>query len=567
MKRLFYIASTILISASILTSCERDISTLNSDPKNPEVVPSKNLVVTSERYLADFWVTPSVNQNISRFFTQQWTETQYVDETNYNFITRNQPQNHFNTMYRDVLGPLKQASIFLDAEPEDAGLSIAVQAKVKQNKKAVIEILSIFAWINLVDSFGNVPYSEALQSETGSAILQPKYDDAATVYDALAVRLNNVVGDIDPTVGSYVDDAFYQGNMSQWIKVANSLKLRMGLNLSDKEPVKAKTLIESAVAAGVITNVADNFAFPYVDGLVSNPIFQNLVKSERDDFIPSDVFVNSIKSKSDPRRTSFFAENLNKALGTVATVTPAVLPSTGSVITFVAPITNSPIVGQYVFIKNTSPGIGVEDDKLVGKVISFTSNSVVVQLNAQTVVSGDVLNFENYVGGPYGQQASYPSFSHVTTTIKQPTFPGYLIESVEVKFMLAEAAAKGFNVGNTAQNLYNDAVTASMNQWNVSAIDTATYLSANPYNSANYKESIGMQAWYAMYNRGIEGWYFFRRLDYPKLTVPGTAEGLVYRLTYSNNETSTNTANVNAAATAIGGDKYTTRIFWDTAPN
>lgn len=66
-----------------------------------------------------------------------------------------------------------------------------------------------------------------------------------------------------------------------------------------------------------------------------------------------------------------------------------------------------------------------------------------------------------------------------------------------------------------------------------------------------------------MNNRGFEAWYFWRRLDYPSLTAPGTAEGLVYRMPYSVNEYSTNKTNVEAAAKAIGGDKMTTKIFWD----
>lgn len=483
MKKILYIAGAIILSAGAFTSCERDVSLLNIDPKHPVIVPSNNLVVTSERYLADYWVSPSVNLNITRFFTQQWTETQYIDETNYNFITRNQPQNHFNTMYRDILGPLKNASVFLDSEAENPSLTPAQVAKVKANKKAVIEILSIYAWVNLVDSFGNVPYTESLQSATGSAILQPKYDDAATIYDDLAKRLDAVNAKIDVTFPSYDNDAFYGGDMSHWKKVINSLKLRMGLNLSDVSPAKAKTLVESAFAAGVITNVADNFAFPYVNGLVSNPVYQNLVQSGRNDFIPSDVYVNALKAKSDPRIPLYFTKAPD---GT-------------------------------------------------------------------------------YKGGPYGNLAAYNNFSHVADVIKAPDYQGYLIETVEVKFMLAEAAAKGFNVGGSAATWYDAAITASMDQWGVDPADQAVYLAANPYDAANYKKSIGMQAWFAMYNRGIEAWYFFRRLDYPVLATPGNADGLVYRITYSNNEYSTNTTNVKAAAAALGGggDKYTTKIFWD----
>ena len=482
MKKLLYIAGSLFISASIFTSCERDITQLNIDPKKPEVIPSKNLVVSAERDLADFWVTPSVNLNISRFFTQQWTETQYIDETNYNFITRNQPQNHFNTMYRDVLGPLKQAGIFLSSESESVSLSSGDQAKVKKNKQAIIELLSIYAWVNLVDSFGNVPYTEALKNEAGATIFQPKYDDAATVYDALATRLNAVLLTIDTSVDGYGNDAFYNGDMSKWKMLGNSLKLRMGLNLSETlSTPKGKALVESAVASGVITTPANDFAFPYMSGLVSNPVYQNLVSSGRNDFVPSDVYVNALKAVADPRIPKYFT-----------------------------PLANG-----------------------------------------------------TYVGGPYGNLASYANFSHVTPTITAPDYPGYLLESVEVKFMLAEAAARGYSVGGTAATWYGLAVQASMDQWNVAPGAAAIYIAANPYDAANWKKSIGIQAWFAMYNRGIESWYFFRRLDYPILAVPGNAEGLVYRITYSNNEYSTNTTNVKAAATAIGGDKYTTKIFWD----
>ena len=481
MKKLLYIAGSLFISASIFTSCERDISQLNVDPKHPEVVPSKNLVVTSERYLADYWVTPSVNLNISRFFTQQWTETQYIDETNYNFITRNQPQNHFNTMYRDVLGPLKSAGEFLAKETESQIYSNTEKAQVKANKQAIIEILSIYAWVNLVDSFGNVPYSEALKTESGATIFQPKYDDAAAIYADLTLRLGKVSTTITTSLPGYENDAFYGGDMGHWLKVVNSLKLRMGLNLADVDAAKSKSLVESAYAAGVITDPADDFAFPYVNGLVSNPIYQNLVQSGRNDFIPSDVYMNALKAKSDPRIPKFFTP---KADGT-------------------------------------------------------------------------------YVGGPYGSLASYANFSHVADVIKAADYPGYLIESVEVKFMLAEAAARGYNVGGTAATWYGLAVTGSMDMWGVDPADAATYLAANPYDAANWKKSIGTQAWFAMHNQGMAAWYFFRRLDYPQLATPGGAEGLVYRITYSNNEYSTNTTNVKAAATAIGGDKYTTKVFWD----
>lgn len=481
MKKIFYIACSLIVTAVTTISCERDISELNVNPKRPEVVPSQNIVVSSQQYLGAQWVTPSVNSNITRFFTQQWTETQYVDETNYNFVTRNQPQNHYNSMMRDVIGPLKQASAFLDTEAESTSYSTADQAKIKTNKKATIELISLFAWANLVDTFGNVPYSEALQNTTGSLVLQPKYDDAATIYADLETRLNAALASITPSLPGYTVDAVYKGNMQKWVKFGNTLKLQMGLNLADVQPAKAKTLVESAYAGGVILASADNYNHPFPGGQFANPIYQNLVASGRDDFLPSDVYINYMVANNDPRLPKYFT-----------------------------PLANG-----------------------------------------------------TFVGGPYGDLAAYNNFSHINPTYTAATAPGKIFDVLYVKFMLAEAAARGFNVGGDAATWYASAVTQSMTDSGVAAADAAAYLLAHPYNPANWKKSIGEEAWIALHNRGFEAWYFFRRLDYPVLQVPNVAEGLVYRMPYSNNEYSTNTTNVQAAATAIGGDKYTTKLFWD----
>ena len=109
MKKIIKLLGALSLVAASFTSCERDISALNVDPKNPSVVPTENLVSTVSYYLANAHVSPSVNENITRFFTQQWTETTYTSETNYFFEQRNQNQYYWNNTYREVLGPLAKA--------------------------------------------------------------------------------------------------------------------------------------------------------------------------------------------------------------------------------------------------------------------------------------------------------------------------------------------------------------------------------------------------------------------------------------------------------------------------
>lgn len=558
MKKIIFIACSLFVAAATTISCERDISSLNVNPKQPEVVPSQNLVASSQNYLATLWVTPSVNSNISRFFTQQWTETQYVDETNYNFVTRNQPQNHYNTMMRDVLGPLKQASVFLDSEAEATTYSTADQAKIKANKKATIELLSIFAWANLVDTFGNVPYTEALQNTTGNLVLQPKYDDAAAIYTDLQTRLNTVLGTITPGLPGYATDLVYKGNMSKWVKFANTLKLQMGLNLADVQPATAKSLVESAYAGGVILAAADSYNHPFVAGQFANPIYQNLVSSGRDDFLPSDVYINNLIAKEDPRLYSYFTENPSKTLGIVKEVTTA--SSTLTKVIFKEKLLYVPTIGSAIYLNNTTST--AKDDVIVGYIAGSGADFITLEANSQTIPVGSTLNL-TYVGGPYGKTATFNNFSHISPSYTAATNAGQIFDVLYVKLMLAEAAARGFSVGGDAATWYASAVNQSMTDSKVSEVDAAAYLLAHPFNAANWKQSIGMEAWVALHNRGYESWYFFRRLDYPVLKTPGVADGLVYRMPYSLNEYSTNKTNVEAAATAIGGDKYTTKLFWD----
>ena len=169
-----------------------------------------------------------------------------------------------------------------------------------------------------------------------------------------------------------------------------------------------------------------------------------------------------------------------------------------------------------------------------------------------------------YVGGTIGNPSAFASFSNVGALTKTANFPGTVLSYTEVAFYLAEAAAR-WNTG-TAAAAYATAVQASFSEWG--AGDATAYVTAHPYNQGTWKQSIGNEAWVAMYNQPITSWTFYRRLDYPQLVAPSTAianaDGKVpVRLTYPVNEATTNPTNWKAASTAIGGDLLTTKLFWD----
>jgi hypothetical protein len=175
--------------------------------------------------------------------------------------------------------------------------------KVKSNKLAIVEIMTVYTWTILVDAFGNIPYSEALDIEIPS----PKYDDAFTIYKDLATRLNTAIATLDPAWGSLDDaDNVYQGDVSKWIKFANSLKLKMGLTLADKDGAYAKTLVEAA-APNVFLSNADNASFVYLASAPNqNPLYEDLVASGRNDFVPTSAFIDFMNALNDPRRPFYF---------------------------------------------------------------------------------------------------------------------------------------------------------------------------------------------------------------------------------------------------------------------
>jgi len=182
---------------------------------------------------------------------------------------------------------------------------------------------------------------------------------------------------------------------------------------------------------------------------------------------------------------------------------------------------------------------------------------------------------ETYTGGVPGARNVPTSFSQIGTILKKADLPGVLMEATEVNFYLAEAAARGYAVGNNDAYYYNEGIRTSFEFWGLSAEQFSTYIAqpAVDYATAagDWKEKIGTQAWYALYNRPFESWTSYRRLDYPVLAPPTNAVAAAdgetpKRLYYPVRERTVNGTNYRNAVTAIGGsDRMKVHVFWDVA--
>lgn len=472
MKKIVTVSSILLF---ILGSCTKDLTGLNNDPKNPTVVPSYTLFSSAQKNMADALASPSVNLNIFRLLAQQWTETTYTDESNYDLNTRNIPRGWWNTFYRDILKNFDEAKKLIPTDVTDAA-----QAK---NEVAMADIMEVFAYYHLVTTFGNIPYSEALDYTKP----RPKYDDAKTIYTDLLKRLDADIAALNTGAASFGSaDLLYGGDVAAWKKFANSLKLKMGILLVDSDPATAKAVVEAA-AQNVFSASSNNALFAYLSSPPNtNPVWVSLVQSGRKDFVGANTLVDAMKGLSDPRVPLYFTVDANSG----------------------------------------------------------------------------------YSGGIYGASNNYATFSKPSDKVAAPDYPLTLLSYSETEFILAEAIERGYNVPGTALGHYNNAVTASVTEWGGSASDATAYLlqpSVNYLTAAGtYKQKIGTQKWIALYNRGYDAWTEWRRLDYPQLVAPtGALTAIPVRYTYSVDEQNINKDNYNSAAAAIGGDKVTTKLFFD----
>jgi hypothetical protein len=477
MKRI-YLVLIVLIGISV--SCTKNFEEMNTSKTRATVVPSGFLFANAQKALADQLASTNVNVNNYKLFSQYWTEVTYVDEANYDMVTRDVASLTFRIYYRDILSDLQQAGVVLGGEAAVGDVAVAE----KKNKFAIISLLEAYIYQQLVDQFGNIPYSQALDIDN----ISPAYDDAYTIYQDLLAKVNQALADMDADQGSFgSDDLYMGGDVAMWKKFGNTLKVKLGITLSTVNAALAQSTVEAAYTG--IFAMGEKCELGYLGGSNSCPLYGDLIASGRHDFIPANTIVDYMNTLEDPRSDKYFS---------------------------------NPIEGVYK-------------------------------------------------GGIYGEGTSYAVNSHIGESIEAATYAMILLDHTEAAFYLAEAAERGYSVGTSAEEWYNDGIKSSFSQWELDA-EADAYL-AKPevaYGTApgTWKEKIGMQAWLAFYVRGLEGWTSYRRLNAPVLNLPPAPEpttggAVPRRMTYPINEQTLNADNYYQAAGAIGGDEMSTKLFWD----
>lgn len=173
--------------------------------------------------------------------------------------------------------------------------------------------------------------------------------------------------------------------------------------------------------------------------------------------------------------------------------------------------------------------------------------------------------------GPPGNLPAIGQYSRIGTRFRE-TPDGYspFMRYSEVKFILAEAALKGWNTGTTAVAAYIDGITASMNENGITdPVVISNYINGAKVLWNNDVKKVYMQKWLALYKDGHETWAEERRNDFPVLPAasgspfPGHNRP-PFRYPYPSEETTLNGNNSAAFVADIKDDFWGKKMWWDT---
>jgi hypothetical protein len=395
-----------------------------------------------------------------------------------------------------------------------------------KNLHQVARIMKALIFERITDVYGDVPYFQAGKAYHESVYF-PVYDKQKDIYADLLKEVSEAVDSLDENADKPGGDMFYSGKdgqIAEWKKFGNTLLLRMAMRLTKVDPTTAKTYVTKLQGHTMESN-DDNAIVTHGtnDPLTINRIYRGI--GEDGDIQLSgqisNTFINFLKDNDDPR-----------------------LP-----------------VLSFVYSPTYAPG-----DNPTGSSDAADQAGLPNGYDASSTVNG-IANYPGYLGNTN-------LYSRPSPIIFNNTAPTLILTYAESEFLLADAAQR-WGIGDAATH-YNNGVLAAITELSaygpaglISDNDAQTYLDAHPYDPAKGLEMINTQFWAATFFNEYEAWSNYRRTGYPALTAvtyPGSQSpgAIPRRMAYSTVDKQVNSANYIAAVAVLqGGDKITSRMWWD----
>ncbi|CAM1373891.1 RagB/SusD family nutrient uptake outer membrane protein [Tenacibaculum xiamenense] len=394
-------------------------------------------------------------------------------------------------------------------------------------------ILKVAAMHRVTDVFGPIVYTNFGDLNNAGV-----YDSQQDVYNAffseLDVAVANLNADISSTRFSEFDMS-YAGDYSKWIKLANSLRLRLAVRISKVDPAKAKQEGEKALAEsnGLMESNADGF---FVNGSLPHPL--SVIDNSWGDIRMNASMESILVGYNDPRADKFFQE-VNPGDQSTTPVSPGNLKGVRAGLPLL------PGYADEIAQKADYITFGVINDEVHTSQVQLMTAAEVAFLKAEAALRG--------WAGAGDAKANYE-------------------QGVDLSFQQHQAgSSSSYLMDNTSIPIdYVDPVNAANN---IAAVSTITIAWDEAATNEEKLEKIITQKWIAMFPEGQEAWSEYRRTGYPKIfpVVSNQSGGSIdtniqiRRIPFVDSEYSTNAANVQTAVTLLGGaDNGGTRLWWDT---
>ena len=514
----------------MFVGCSDDYLNINSDPNN--AVESN---ITADLVLPQAILNSATRVGVSFGFLGNWlgywapgaNYAPNVEEQSYN-ITTNFGAGLFN-------GVMDNSYDFQFAE-------LRGRAAGDDFSVAIAKLMKAHNFCQLVDIYDKIPYTEALK---GLEFIRPKYDEGKLVYEESIKQLDSAIvlfkkADAASATNSSIDIVFH-GDAHEWVKFANTLKLRYLIHQSAKADrdayIKAEIAKIVSEGSGFLGTGEDASANPGFTQDKPNTYyasfgFTQTATPATDFWRANRTSIELLKNNADPRLGYFY----------------------------------KPVV-------NPLPANGAEPFKTEAP-LSFRGNEYGRPIDNVTFPS-QTANFVSQVGGIAAAGAVSASSTGLVKGFNQGL---WLMTSVESMFLQAEAIQRGWLPGDK-EAAYKAAVQESFRWLNVdkskAAADasfTAWYTTQDDNSNGNVSYAkasdklkvVLLQKYIAMNGTNhLETWTDYRRNGYPVIALsvnPGRSSSVLpVRLLYPQSEYNLNTSSVQAAGTI---SQFTSKVWW-----
>jgi len=302
MKNIFKIVAVVL-GLSMMVSCN-DLLDINTDPDEASQGNPPQVLTSAEGFMT--WVIGERFPQRSNLWAQYWTWGPGVQLGNAErFIM--EPDDNNNVWFRSYVNALPDLDYLnQQGEPVYGGIAKTLEA---------------YLYSTLVDYFGDIPFSEAVQgADENNPILSPKFDDDQAVYAGCLEKLDAALADFAAvsTASANPGDAdfFFGGDVDQWVKFTNSLKLKLLMRQTNVDGVNVSTQVQDLVAGGNFIESAGDIAKVDFIGTSGdqNPQYASFESGVGQFYIASNTTLRVLETTSDPRIDAFYEVSVNNGI-------------------------------------------------------------------------------------------------------------------------------------------------------------------------------------------------------------------------------------------------------------